>query len=576
VSDSRAAVFACTDPPTPVHRIMVQHLTRMRSRLKPGEGDCAAVKVVSPPKTCALAPEQGGRARASVDGVDKSFKGEFHPRTPRPAARPRPAHRATRRSIISATEFTAQWLSAISGINWTETVGQPRSRLMHPYYPLTQMRRAVSTVLLGYVAIVVQIEVGFFWHTHLCDGENDNLSSFDIFVDAFFLLEIVMNFFTGIFVDGTYDDRLPTVAYKYFTSDLWFDCLTSVPVATLEYVARKHYCSDGVARDPETVQWEISGVKMVRALKPLRLFKLVKLLRAPEALERIDRALRALHVPATIARLLNVFLRCVFVVHTCACIYWLVKESSCSDEEITAFLRDQNLNEAQRAELFDRYTVAFYFVSVIFSTVGFGDVAAINTAERWIVTFILYVGVIVFGAILSEVQNAIADIYHVEIGHASVVNEVRAFLDAADAPKELRRTILMWLDLDFKHQQRMKQQQEVIMFIPEQMRPALIGHLHKHASLYRISFVHDLLSKDKKDFVHSLFASMTPHTALSGTLIINRFSTPDRLHIVVQGSLNVTLYDASTVSTLHVGNHFGFLGLVNEDPCYLTGKEIAS
>jgi len=571
----RKVLELCTCCNVPADRppSMVGHLARIRSCSTPGEGDCAAVKVVSPPKTCALAPEQGC-ARASVHGVAPSFNGDFHPRTPCPAARPRPSHRA-RRSIISATDFTAQWLRDIFGINWIETVGQPRSRLMHPYYPLTQTRRAVSTVLLGYVAIVVQIEVGFFWHNHLCDGENDTKSRFDMFVDGFFLLEIVMNFFTGIFIDGAYNDRLATVAYKYATFDMWFDCLTSVPVATLEYVARERYCNDPAALDAGTVQTEILGIKLVRALKPLRLFKLLKLMRAPEALARIDRALHSLHVPVTIARLINMFIRCAFVVHSCACIYWLVKESSCTDAEIADFLRDQNLNDAQRAELFDRYTLAFYFVSVIFSTVGFGDVAAINTAERWIVTFLLYVGVIVFGAMLSEVQNTIEDIYHVEIGHASVMNEVKAFLDAADAPTGLRKTILLWLDLDLKHKQRMKQQQEVIMYIPEQMRPALIGHLHKNASLNRIPFVRDLRSKDTKDFVHSLFASMTPHTALSGTLLINRFSTPDRLHIMVQGSLNVKLYDASTVSTLHVGDHFGFLGLVSKDPCYLSGKIVS-
>ena len=603
---------------------MVRELARMRSWSTPGEGVCTAVKVVSPRKTCALSPELGC-ARASVQGVAPSIRGDFQPRTPCPAAPPRPAHRA-RRSIISATDFTAR-LRDIFGINWTETVGQPRSRLLHPLYPFTQARRAVSTMLLCYVAVVVQIEVGFYWHTGLCDGENDAQSRFDMFVDGFFLLEIAMNFFTGIFIEGAYNDRLAAVAYKYASCDLWFDCLTSVPVATLEYLARERYCSDAAAleADDGAVRAEIQGVKLVRALKPLRLFKLLKLMRAPEALERIDRAMHALHVPVTIARLVNMFIRCALVVHTCSCIYWLVKESSSTDEEVADFLSNQNLNDFQRNELFDRYTVAFYFVSVIFSTVGFGDVAAINTSERWIVTFFLYVGVIVFGAMLSEVQNPIADIYHVEIGHATVMNEVKAFLDAADAPSGLRKSILLWLDLDFKHQQRMKQQQEVIMYIPEQMRPALIEHLHKNASLFRIPFVRDLRSKDTKDFVHSLFASMTPYTALPGTLLINRFSKPDRLHILVQGSLNVKLYDASsfrepsgsfpeasgsfpeasgtflkvpgsywklaeaagrfrkvqeaaggfqaaTVSTLHIGDHFGFLGLVSEDPCYLTGK----
>jgi hypothetical protein len=41
----------------------------------------------------------------------------------------------------------------------------------------------------------------------------------------------------------------------------------------------------------------------------------------------------------------------------------------------------------------------------MFTTVGFGDVSAENTLERWFATVIMYVGCVVFGILLSGKEN---------------------------------------------------------------------------------------------------------------------------------------------------------------------------
>ena len=524
-------------------------------------------KVTSPPKT---STSNGGNG-----SVQTFFEGEFHPKTPRPAVRDRRTPRRVKKAVPKA-EHTSQWqwLRRISGITWTAEMGRPRSRLLHPHYPLIQFFRGVTSVLLVYVALVVQVEVGFFWHVELCEVPNSSKTTFDMCVDAYFLFEIILNFFTGIFVDGAYTDRMSVVAYRYATSGLLFDCVTSVPVSVLEFIAREKMCgsmadkSAALNQDFEDLP-EIRGLKLMRALKPLRLFKLLKLMRAQQVMIWFERTLTALHVPVFVARMANTFMRCGMVVHTCTCVYWLVKESSCTEEEIDFFLRTHNLEDPD--SLIQKYSLAFYFVNTIFSTVGFGDIVAVNTAERWVLVFVMYVGVIVFGTLLSEVQTAIADVYHAQMERASVLNSVKGFLSSADVPKAMRDTILSWLEIDFYHQQRMKQQQEVIEYIPDALRPALIGHLHNSA-LYRIPFLRELSSKDRTDFVLALFAQMTPHTAPSGNYLVNRLSKPDRLHLIVQGSVDVKLYDGSTVATLYSGDVFGFFGLVSEDSCYLTGK----
>ena len=56
----------------------------------------------------------------------------------------------------------------------------------------------------------------------------------DAFVDTFFLIEIVLNFFTGIYVAGEYCDDLYFVSRRYFLQGFFFDLLTSIPASYFE------------------------------------------------------------------------------------------------------------------------------------------------------------------------------------------------------------------------------------------------------------------------------------------------------------------------------------------------------
>ena len=54
-------------------------------------------------------------------------------------------------------------LKSITGIDRRAGIGHQRSLLIHPDYPFIQYVNILSTFFLIYVAIVVQVEVGFFW-----------------------------------------------------------------------------------------------------------------------------------------------------------------------------------------------------------------------------------------------------------------------------------------------------------------------------------------------------------------------------------------------------------------------------
>jgi hypothetical protein len=81
----------------------------------------------------------------------------------------------------------------------------------------------------------------------------------------------------------------------------------------------------------------LSQMRLLKMIKPLRIFKLLRLLKAGKMtilLEVID---RTLNLPVFVTRMLGIFGSICFVVHSCVCLFWLVKEAS-FDEVLSAVI----------------------------------------------------------------------------------------------------------------------------------------------------------------------------------------------------------------------------------------------
>ena len=156
---------------------------------------------------------------------------------------------------------------------------QSKNKLFNPDFPFIRCQRMISTLLLLYVAVVVQLQVGFYWHAQICEPMATEM--IDVFIDCFFMCEILLNFYTGVWYEGIYHDRIRFVAWHYTTNSFPFDVLTSIPVALVEFLLRQQACSgDLMSTDAAPDVQRYSPMRLLRSIKPLRIFKLLRLLKA--------------------------------------------------------------------------------------------------------------------------------------------------------------------------------------------------------------------------------------------------------------------------------------------------------
>jgi CRP-like cAMP-binding protein len=238
--------------------------------------------------------------------------------------------------------------------------------------------------------------------------------------------------------------------------------------------------------------------------------------------------------------------------------------------EYVDFLESQSLSA--ESGLMDKYCLAVYFTNTMFTTVGFGDVSATNTLERWFSGLIMYVGCIFFGILLSEVQSIIAQYNQLELKRGRLVHGIKEFLRSNNTPADLERKIIRWVSFDFEVKQRKETEDIALSHVPPDLRRSLIAHLHKDL-LFRVPFLRALRSLRREDLLVDLFACMEPMTFCKGLPVATRTSKADKLLAISHGYLNMVLYDVGviknvegiTISTLNPGDMIGQGSLLGDE-----------
>ena len=246
-------------------------------------------------------------------------------------------------------------------------LGIEGSRLILPTSPFHACFEIVSAGMLVYSAFMVPIQLTF-WNVDDPCWVYPTLY-FDMFVDVFFLFETFYSLFVGVLDSkGNYEDSFSRVLIINLTSPdrFWFNLCTSAPVSWLDWYViqlcgRNTSASFGF------------NAALLRVAKPLRLIKLIRLLKSSKAYVMM---LDALDINPIIPRIFKIFCVLAVAMHICSCLFWVVKTSG-SDESLHDWLAERGLDRGDKAGC---YLVCIYCISTVFTTVGFGDIFAINGA----------------------------------------------------------------------------------------------------------------------------------------------------------------------------------------------------
>jgi hypothetical protein len=468
------------------------------------------------------------------------------------------------------------WALRIFGIG-TAHGGMPGSRLVHPQSPFATIWMVFSAHMLLYSALCSSYYVGFLWQTTLCDWVPPTMH-FDMFVDLFFLVEIVLTFFTGVTIAGEYSDDMCKVASRYLVhGDVIVDLATSIPVSWIEWSLLKH--CEAMASNSEEFE---SGI--LRLMRTSRVLRLLRLLRAFKLLARLKTIMEFvtfigdyLGIQAYVLRVIKIMMLIAMLVHLCTCAWWLIKTESNPAHVLNNWLEEKGLSLAPTEDLSSKYVIAIYFVNTVFCTIGFGDISGSNDAERLYCVLLFYLGVFVFGSLLVEVQEAISEARNSSRQRDRELHEMVEFLRSEHVPQGLARQMIQWAESNMRAMHRNDLRIKFVAMAPVNLKRKLAIALHHHAAgcvwqggmLSTVPLFMRLDSVFREDLLLDLFAKMTPMVFCPHVSIATEGFGQSCLYVICSGCVTVQ-HNGLVLATLHRGDSF------EEDWLLLDAKEQSS
>jgi hypothetical protein len=265
----------------------------------------------------------------------------------------------------------------------------------------------ITALFLVYTAIVTPPTIAFHWLDEEC-AEVPTLFM-DVIVDIFFILDIIINFNTGVILNGEYLDTWKSVAVSYFKGMFVFDVVTSVPVSFFELVSKLE-CDRAMAAG-EGSSSSGSQLRFIRSIKPLRWFKLGKVFRIAKFGHVLTLILDSCNISPRQGKTCKVLTALLLIIHMKACVFWLWKVLGADLEDISIFLdslpwgRHDSPDISTASGKLQAYIVSVYVITMTLTTVGYGDISAESSSERVGFILLFIVGAFVWGNLLAELSG---------------------------------------------------------------------------------------------------------------------------------------------------------------------------
>jgi hypothetical protein len=246
---------------------------------------------------------------------------------------------------------------------------------------------------------------------------------FSYFMELCFILDIVVNFFTGYWDVSQGEVIVDVAAIRKHYLHGWFivDVLSSIPV---EMITSGH------------TSQATNDVALLKILRLLKMFRLVRLLHL-KALKDLE---YQGYLPPSMIRLFKLVFAFLLATHLVACGYWAVALEQESFWDGSGDAEDMWVphEKYKSAKVLEQYTEAFYWAMLVF--VG-SDVAPSNTRETSFTALMMLVGIGVFASVIGSASSLLSNLDATAEQKKSQMDSINHYLKFHSVPKQLRTKI---------------------------------------------------------------------------------------------------------------------------------------
>ncbi len=405
----------------------------------------------------------------------------------------------------------------------------------------------VQVLALFYVAVLVPLRTGF--GIELDPGTVGWW--IELVVDAYFILDLCLNFVTSFYDNDAVLVRAPRQIAKHYAKGwLAIDVVSCLPIS---YVTLIIEASTTEAKQHGSTP----NTKVFKILRLLRLAKLLRLGRLKKIVKRYEEEFENL---LGILKLVGAVTVMMYVCHIFACFWYFVGEDAGHLEGwITGQMpiwAPDDAGEGDEApspddvSLMTRYVTSYYWAITTISTVGFGDITAKTTAERLFSIIAEMFGSLMFAVLIGMTGSMMVGQKLLEEKVASQIAELREFMEAKKIPKYLRVKIRKFMETLYEEKSGFDEK-EVLAQLPPAMAQDLLHHMYK-----KLLVDVPMFKKLEDGAITMLCSLIKPYFAMQGDSIYSQGEVGREVYIIMQGAIEISFEDGDQ-EEINSGRTFG-------------------
>ena len=304
---------------------------------------------------------------------------------------------------------------------WKQGRGSGNLYALSPDSRFRSVWNIILATLLVFTCCLVPLRIAF---PQLFEDDADAWLAADIFVEWYFFVGVILNFFTGYRNrDGVLILNLNKIAEKYLKGWFMLDMLSSIPFDTIS-----------VAVGPDAIS---TVLRLNKVLRVARLFKVVGLLRQNKMIRR--------YVGTSTMKLVELTLFLILAWHYFGCFWWAIGDAFQRSKLERLRVIDQSAafdeDAAEQADFGLQYLAAFYWAVLMTTglsvTITPGMRSGLIIYECGVAFFGVCLQAYMLGAAASEIANMDAQ----DTQRRQRLKEIKQHLRSLRVPMFLREPI---------------------------------------------------------------------------------------------------------------------------------------
>uniref|UniRef100_A0A8C7ZTB4 Cyclic nucleotide-binding domain-containing protein n=1 Tax=Oryzias sinensis TaxID=183150 RepID=A0A8C7ZTB4_9TELE len=405
------------------------------------------------------------------------------------------------------------------------------------------------TMLLFMVGNLIIIPVGI---TFFKEETTTPWIIFNVVSDTFFLMDLVLNFRTGIIIEDNSDIILDpkTIKTKYLKTWFIVDFISSIPVDYIFLIVEKGIDSE--------------VYKTARALRIVRFTKILSLLR----LLRLSRLIRYIHqweeifhmtydLASAVMRIFNLIGMMLLLCHWDGCLQFLVPM-------LQEFPSDcwVSLNKMENDTWSELYSFAVFKAMSHMLCIGYGRQAPESLSDIWLTMLSMIVGATCYAVFIGHATALIQSLDSSRRQYQEKYKQVEQYMSFHKLPADFRQKIHDYYE--HRYQGKMFDEESILGELSEPLREEIVNF-----NCRKLVASMPLFANAEPNFVTAMLTKLRFEVFQPHDYIIREGTIGKKMYFIQHGVCSV-ITKGTLAMKLSDGSYFGEI-------CLLTrGRRTAS